>query len=298
MKTSDYHLLSAAFVTIAACFAYAVAADSMARLKIDFGGVAGSECHGRESVQLAGSQAELVLEIIDHSRNYVYRGLQSSPPASLVLTAGIKTFEPGEKEISWILRPNSFSRSTALMQRLQPQFFNSRMQVFEDAMFHKGVDISDDYKRPVYKFLITLPEDLAGRMLCVHASLDDTQYGRLEGSTCQKIVSPCSPTDRGQMLGSYVYLAEESGNCQRAITLADSLIQTGWRWDLGIQSAMSAAQDLHLYDKALKYLDILYLTYGRVPPVELEQGNAETVAQNYQRLRNEIVAKRDQQQQR
>jgi hypothetical protein len=270
----------AVWLIFAICSLSLMNANAQARLKVGFGGSAGSECTSDEFL-LAGSQYEIVISIVNRS-DTTYRGLSLSPPEGLVLMAGLRTAEA-----------DTFIGSTEFLQNLHPKFFISRTQVRLDSNFRNGYRLDEWNRRPTYLFLIVIPEDLAGQTLCIHAAFDDSLYGHMEGSFCRSLVAPCSDGDRNKALGSYIIFAYESLNNTRAVELTDSLLQTGWRDWTALMFAPNAARELVRYDRALEYLDILYNTYGRVTPTgpRIPAREEET----YQQMRTNLIELRDQQ---
>ena len=250
-------------------------AQGKAELNVDFGGYGGSECHKRTGgLQIAGSQADIVLIIRSWPKVLPYRGLPTEPDR-LVFTA---TVEPSGSE-----RANPVSYP---LDRLHPQFYLSFHQLRADSAFMLTGRILES--RPEYHFLITLPEDLAGKVLHLEAALDDPDYGPLHGTGSVNIVAPCLSRDREQVAGSYVMFAFNSRNYLRAMALTDSLLATGWRLANGLLNGMMAAAAYPDFDRNLRYLDIYYKTYGTVPFGDTDPDRAH---ESYQTLRASILEK-------
>jgi hypothetical protein len=258
-------------------------ASGNARLRVDVGGTSGSEClPDRGDVLLAGSQGEIVLQVYGEKSDKIeYRGLPSGPPGGLVMTAWLK-----------VGTSDDTVGSAALIKKLGPQFYVTFNQIIADSGYQQVHKISEQAKRPQYHFLITLPSDCAGRKLCVKAAIDDSQFGRIEGTGCTEIVAPCSKRDRDQVKSSYIKFAFDSQNYDRAIQLTDSLLQTDWRFLWGLMEAGMAARASGRFDRAIAYLDSSYSYFGS-PEVgyPLHSPQAE---QEYQRQRADLIRLRDQ----
>jgi hypothetical protein len=260
------------------------AQTSRVRLDIDFGGYSGSECHANnKNLQIAGSQSEIVVRVSSFNSDFAYRGLPVAPNG-LVFSATTRPFSVSSNGLVYFP-----------VDRLQPRFYVTFHQALNDSNAQSGVQLSPRSRSPEYHFLITLPEDLAGRTLSVHAELNDPEFGHLEGDAFLDIVAPCSQRDRDQVAGSYIKFAFDRQDYSLAISLTDSLLQTGWCWGNALIYSMDAAAAQKDYDRDLHYLDVFFSTYKTVPFASpFDSARAQT---DYQQQREHILNLRNQQQQ-
>jgi len=288
-------LMSIAIATLARLFIIVgIALSSIVcaapHLTVAISGIAGSDCYRqRHDVKLAGSQCEIVLTIIPGTESVTYHGLPTDPSANLTLSAGLRPEqeETPSSKLDRFRDQENVPFQQGVLERLDPYFYVTGTQVWRDEAYQKTGFIFQEYRKPQYHFLITIPDDFAGQLLCVQAVLDDPVYGHLEGFDCARIVAPCSEGDRNHVSGTYIYFAHASRNYERAITLTDSLLSTGWLWPQGIQNALYSARALGQWDQALKYLDLFYSTYGRISSDGPLDPARET--QTYQHAREELL---------
>jgi hypothetical protein len=254
-----------------------VNAHAATRLVVAFGGYSGSSCvHDRYDIMLAGSEAEIVLKVMEGPEHGGYQGLPDGPPEGLKFRASLGS-----------VRGDTSTASPRLLEQIHPTFYVSVFQELIEGGFKASGRVSESNASPEYHFLIDVPEALAAQHLCISVDLDDPRFGRLHGFACTPVVAPCNSEDRNTMLASYVAMAFDSRNYQLAAGLADSLLSTGWRSELGLEKGRSAARRLHLYDQELRFLDAQYGAYGTVSP-----GMTRTAEQNkleYERERAKIV---------
>ncbi len=287
-------LISIFAIIVSAHLSGAVFARDGFRLRVGIAGFVGSECGPEHDVQIAGSRCEIVVTIIPKSDNNDRNWRPTGPLEGLTFTTGLRSMQPDEKRALWRLDPDNFQEMPELINRLHPEFYISRHQTLLFSVPHvKRPD--DPFRRPQYRYLITIPEDLAGQMLCITCVLDNPTYGHLEASDCVRIVAPCSINDVNQAKGTHVRFAYNSGDSRRALELADSLFQTGWQWWPGFESAKYAAHDLELYDRELEYLDLMYTIYERAS--WLGPKNPEADERIYCMMRDDIIERINQQQQ-
>jgi hypothetical protein len=255
------------------------------RLKVELGGFAGGKCSNEryESV-LAGAQSEIILIVNNLDQADPYRGLPSGPPPGLVLSASL-TRSSRQAE----------GNTQALLDRIHPEFFVSLYQVGTQRAYEATGQILAHRTAPEYHFLISIPPDLAGQTLCIHATIVDSAYGQLSGHDCAAILAPCCAEDRVQVAASWVTYAYKSQQFERVVALTDSLLATGWRSPEAILHAQYAAHEIHRYDRELLYLDALFTTYGCVLPGGPASGSA--AREIYEEQRRKISELRDQQQQ-
>ncbi|MFZ5433221.1 MAG: hypothetical protein ACOZB3_05535 [Calditrichota bacterium] len=287
-------ILISIFALIGSTHGDAIAgAPTHPRMFIEIAGHVGSDCYPDQDVLLTGSQGQIVVRIVYDEDSTTSPWSPSGPLEGLTLTAGLRSLKPDEKAAAWQLEPDNYPESPALIDRLHPEFYITHFQALAISHLGKNTDNSL-HKYPEYHYLITFPEDLAEQLLCVTGILDHPLYGHLEASNCARIGAPCSKDDVNRVLGTYVGFAFESQNFQRAITLADSLLATGWHSWLGLKYASFAAFEIGRFDRELEYFDLLYVNYGRVSWGPSNPAHAE---RDYKAMRATIIERIKQQQQ-
>ena len=219
--------------------------------------------------------------------------------AVMVWSVGIKTpFNgPPDKAPDWLRlefsygdERGSFVPSAALHDLLRPVYFIEKSQT---------QSWNPDSKTPVYYFQYELPEVLAGTEICVRAALAPPPYGDVMPDqspvscnlACIKIVAPCSQEDRDLVLASHVLMAHDAGDNERAVALADSLLNTGWRSLWGLSVAKTSANELKEYQLSLRFLDAMFETYGVVEhPFDGTNGHVDHPdAEAYQAYREILI---------
>jgi hypothetical protein len=176
---------------------------------------------------------------------------------------------------------------------------------------------ANDSGNPMLHFLFSLPESLAGQVLCFHATWVDSPWGSIEARPVAlgynnrfaanritrdsvlpavltvAVTAPRTEADRQQARESHVYEAWIAGESRQTLKLADSLLAQGWgSFDI-LRYAEGAAQELKQFDRALGYLDSCYQQYGRVGAAS----DPTTQAREYERMRSKILSDKNQQQQ-
>jgi hypothetical protein len=187
--------------------------------------------------------------------------------------------------------------SSNLYALLKPQYFLSEMQLLYQEAWKEGDDLKEIAKKPIYYFLIQIPEALNGTTICAQAILNPPPFGEhvldrygaplSKTKACAGIVAPCSKADTSRVVESQIKFSRYSGNFSRAVQLADSSLDAGWR--IGLQDALTSAQRSMNHEAALRFLDLLYETKGTVvsrPGGTL--GSAEEEKRAY-RERREII---------
>jgi hypothetical protein len=251
--------------------------------RVSFGGYAAEDCRGDAITPLlAGGQCNIILKTYGYGDSL---WLPSGPPPDLQWTA-------------WKQSDGSSSalESQRLISELNPRFYVTKSQGYEAKNRSDFPSSSGLISPPAYYFLVDIPTYLANDVLCVRASFTAPGGSRVADEGCQAIVAPCSKTTRDQALGTCIAYAYDSGDPQHAVFLTDSLLEAGWSWWAGLDFARRAAWDLARYDRSIEYLDIMYQKYGRVSFIGPKNpANDEAI---YQRMRNQLLELRSQQEQR
>jgi hypothetical protein len=241
------------------------------RIEISIGGISGSTCESsRETVITTGSLALIIVTVLPEPRpaKLPFQGFPETKPSWLTLEVGY--VQENER---------LFTASQELLGLLNPTYFLNEAQLVYNEAWKQGDDLKEIAKQPDYCFLIEIPAALAGAIVCARASLIDPPYGPLVENKYEdilrplidsvKILAPCSDADVSRALASQIKFSRFSGNFERAVQLADSLIDTGRR--VGLQDALTSAILAKNYQAALRFLDLAYETNGTVVP---RQGGA------------------------
>ncbi|MCL4304693.1 hypothetical protein KJZ99_02160 [bacterium] len=232
------------------------------RVDIQVGGVSSSSCpESRASGILAGSIATIAVTVIPaNASNEEVQGDEKNNSPDWINLEFSYSSEQGTE----------FTPSSELYNTLNPQYFVKKSSA------------SYAFEKWIYFYDIRIPESFAEREFCVRAVINQPPFSKLierrsmpsEPTRCVSVSGICSDEDRNNMLYSYVWAAKNAGDYERAVELADSLVESGWRSDIGLSVAITAASALGNYETCLRFMDIMYQTYGYIdisegPPVPL-----------------------------
>lgn len=157
-------------------------------------------------------------------------------------------------------------------------------------------------------FSLRVPRDLVGHTLTFRARYNDHGYSLLSSLTQPlQVIAPCDEYDQARIIASWIYVATQSLNYERAFQLADSMLENGltdlegWYW------ARVAAQGAGRAQKYMNYLERMWEDFGRMdtsydsgdPPPRYNNNPRDPDMQGYyeQTMDNlrEIIAEREQQ---
>lgn len=253
------------------------------RLKVEIAGYLGSDCPDTgQDILLAGSQAEVVVQVIDPAQTR-YTLPTDSAPDNLQLFAGAASHY--DENIAY---------NSIVLRQINPINYSNRAQKKADSLSGYERQTTWNSEKPTLRYLISIPESFGEQWLCVRAEYEYLNAGLLSATDCVQIVSPCTLNDSNNVIGTYVCFAFKSGNLGRAVTLTDSLLKTGWRSWNALTWSWIAAKDIGQYDKSLEFLDVLYTTYGRVSPIG--PIDSEKAQIDYNTARDVILAKKNESQ--
>ncbi|NUO18959.1 hypothetical protein HUU59_05870 [bacterium] len=235
------------------------------------------------STILAGSLVEIAVTVkpdpLSESWNYL--------PAT--------TFKPDWLDISFYESANSSQKAVSINHA----YFVSAYTRTIDQMVADGKDNPpkpDPYR--VYKFAFTVPE-LVDSILCVRVTLHNPPYGPIvlndifdEHFKCLHVLQPRNRADSTYVFETHVDHYWNSGDLDRCVTLADSLIQHGWV--AGVLSARLSATHLNRLDELLRIMDAAYETYGTIYNYPRRMTRMD--ATEYQSMRNDLLRKIEEQQ--
>ncbi|MDD5087312.1 MAG: hypothetical protein PHI18_00740 [bacterium] len=261
------------------------------RVEVQMGGLIGASCEGApRNVLVTGSVGNIAAIVMSVGTPTPFNGFPEQQPAWLSL------------EFTYWTTADSFIVSRELFSLLHPTYFVEKNQAEANDLLTHGEEIPSLYQKPIHYFAFDVPEELAGRQICVRAVLSPPPYGQISRDrgpdsrnlACIHIVAPCSQEDRNRALASHVTIARRVGDLERAVELADSLIDTGWRSELGLETAITAANELHRYKASLRFLDIMYGTYGIVRAIA---SNPTSAASEYRSTRESLLREIEKQEQ-
>jgi hypothetical protein len=260
-------------------------AHAVGTLSVGFAGPTGSSCQQTTNFDLiVGSAVRIVVAINDPDREY--HGLKDTPPSGLQLEFCLK------RELS-----DPFVASSEIYERLSPQYYVTTRQKEVAERWLNGIAPHRLDKIEKYHYLIEIPEDFAGQVLCIRAQLNNAEYGMLNtleearGETnvkCVNVVEPCSDEDRGFAAATFIRFADDAGYFERAIQIGDSLVATGWADKWGFMWVRQSAIKVNRWTTALEYLDRLYNIYGMT---EVFSGAVSGSQSEYERLRTQYSQK-------
>jgi hypothetical protein len=142
-----------------------------------------------------------------------------------------------------------------------------------------------------FYFSMTIPETYIGERIYFRAGYDSEETGHLGVWTSTNVIAPCDEKARQLAQGSYVTIADGSGNFERAVQIADSLVALGWRDPSGLGWAAESAKQLNRPEAELRFMDLNYEANGRFGPFQFGTDVAErqAVTQQYQARRQELL---------
>ncbi len=195
--------------------------------------------------------------------------------------------------------------SAALRKQLQFEYIVTRRQMRDDSIWRATGRAPALKLPPSSEFSFRIPAIAADSFLCFLAEWDHPQYGHLvaEAITCARILAPCSDAAQSVVRRTFVYNEYRQNHYSQAIAYADSFVTLGWHDLEGLVFAGMCAQLSGRYDDAIRFLDLCYQCHHMItlPLDETEdKGIApETSAgrKKYERFRNQLVEKKNQQQQ-
>lgn len=157
-----------------------------------------------------------------------------------------------------------------------------------------GVDLVD---LNLKFFSLLIPSDLIGHTVTFRARCTKSKVETVSASDWQiRVIAACDRMDSSRIVASYIYLAWQIQDYNRAVELADSMMYndlsdvSAWKW------AMSAADHLQRPDRHIFYLDHCYNDFGVtwVPggaTLPLDRGGTRDPMkqESYERKRNELL---------
>jgi hypothetical protein len=202
-------------------------------------------CEQHDSKMLAGSS---YLVGVIYTPREVYEANHSGWPEGYLLDAALD-LDSGEL----------FVPTTGLIEKLTP------------TPYWAYVPISWDCPRTLgeldgINFALHIPEDLAGHTLDFHLryQMSDTlhEVQSYHWGTC--IIAPRDEYDSARIIASQILEVLDMQSYFRAIELADSMLANGLTDAYGWGWAEKAAEKVHLYDRAIIYLDRMWEDYGEL----------------------------------
>lgn len=247
-------------------FIFCGAGQARTRVDIGIGGISSSSCEtAGEKILITGSLALITVTVLPDPKpeKLPFAGFSETKPNWLDLEFG---FMEGNKGV--------FDPTLDLHALLNPQYFLSETQLLYQEAWKEGDDLKEIAKKPIHYFLIQIPEGLMGATICARAILSPPPFGDLVQNgygepllatvARSKIVAPCSKEDSAQVVESRIKFTRYSGQFERAVALADSFVNLGWR--VGLMDALTSARRTINYVAALRFLELLYETKGTVVP--------------------------------
>lgn len=264
------------------------------KVAIQMGGLEGSTCEGVSRYALvAGSKANVSVVVVSTDQASEFKGFSEAKPEWLSL------------EFSYGTEWDEFVVSPELSRLLNPEYFLEEKQLEVNDYVKQGEEIDRSSTSPIYYFAVDLPENLAGTSICVRAVLSPPPYGPLRPAqgphsrnlACIQVVGPCSIEDVNHALASHILIKKRMGKIREALSMADSLVGTGWRSYEGLLSAVSIASRLGHFDSALHLLDVQFETYGRIghrdandlPPYQIFPVDPDMALAEYSRKRELLL---------
>jgi hypothetical protein len=113
------------------------------------------------------------------------------------------------------------------------------------------------------RFWLHVPQNFAGKYMVFAASFQADTIGELTSQPFGVFIKkPCNREAEDCVQASYVDVAMERGDYQAVLSLADSLVKTGWKSLRGYYDAKGAAKMLGRHDDVTRYRDLMMKEYG------------------------------------
>jgi len=224
-------------------------------IRVGYWGGSDSECSPGTNAYYAGGDYAFSVQLRPYGkgpRDVEYTGISDwAWPKGLIVTASVSS--------------SPLEYSAELTKKMQVRYYVSDMQAIADSVWRAtGHEPSRVLRSPEYFFAFHIPEKMAGSSLCFKVEWNHPTYGHLSADPiCIFVVAACSESALNKMRSTHVIVAQEERECDRAITLADSMINLGWHEALGLLYAATAARRCGRPDTQERFDDL----FRKEPPI-------------------------------
>ncbi|MBU1638705.1 hypothetical protein KKC97_13665, partial [bacterium] len=210
----------------------------------------GGSCDPGPNRIIAGSNIYLICyNDTDDSK----RPLEAGWPEGYTLEAALD-YKKGE----------TFFTTVGLLERLNPTPYKTTLNFGYEALLQEdpGSNINTRQKNSK-AFALHIPDGLVGHTLTFRALYNHRGQNLVTGpSRAIKVIEPCDEYDQARIVASWIYGATHSLDYDRAIHLADSMIENGLTDLEGWYHAKVAAQGSGRIDKLMDYYSCMWEDYG------------------------------------
>jgi hypothetical protein len=153
-----------------------------------------------------------------------------------------------------------FTPTAGLSERLRPMPFLSVInRLYNHSLQVHTFNRADLEELNLKHFALHIPVDLAGHTLTLRARYTGNGASLTSGITGPiKLIAPCDQNDRARIESIRLFEAWLSGDNERTLEIADSMLTNGLSDAQGWVTAQSAAWSLNRPDKVLNYLERMY----------------------------------------
>ena len=204
----------------------------------------GSTCDEGVNKVIAGS---CLFVTLDNDADQPVQALKPSWPEGYSLEAAL---DPAEGQ--------AFEPSDELVARFQPtRYLSVANRYYERRVLDPTQGRPDRELLNSKHFLLIVPADLVGHSFALCARYDRDGLSLVSEPTRPPIlvVAACNREDSARIAAGAVYAAYWSGDNERAVQIADSMLTVGLSDAAAWKYAGSAARAIEQYDKAIVYLD-------------------------------------------
>ncbi len=245
-------------VFVALTVTSSVAAKSYSlRLRVD-GWSQGYVCDSSLSSRVAGGREKITLLVTPwHIERYPE--LELGTPLEVSIVAGsINSFAKGNDSERFVA--NSELTEDLAIERIR-SWFAAGLDSFAQAEGSTPLCVLE--KRLTFRFVINIPEKYVGTRVFLKATFESPETGELSYITAFDVISPCNARGLDVARGSWVREANYKGNHVRAVEIADSLFEIGWRDAVGLGWATRSAAELGRWETVLRFMDRNYEVNGQ-----------------------------------
>ncbi len=153
-----------------------------------------------------------------------------------------------------------------LIDRLEPTHYISMVnRTYESGMLHSPEQGIDHEAVNAKSFAMHIPPELIGHTLTFRGQYNHRGHDIVSATTRSiEVIAPCDEFDQAKIVSSWIYVASQSLDYDRAIQLADSMLESGLTDLEGWHFAKVAAQGSGRIDKYMNYLERMWEDFGRV----------------------------------